>query len=122
MEGTTVLGTGTADGTGTWAFLPTIEEGSHTVTVNTAGGSSSLTFTLDNSLVTPTIGLAHDTGTSASDNVTSDATLTGTTDAGAAVAVYDLTGFITSGKQPAGPVGDRDGGCGRHLELHPEPA
>ena len=51
MEGTTVLGTGTTDGTGTWAFLPTIEEGSHTVTVNTAGGSSSLTFTLDNSLV-----------------------------------------------------------------------
>ena len=66
--------------------------GSHTITANTAGGSSSLTFTLDRSLVTPSIGLAHDTGTSASDNVTSDATLTGTTDAGAAVGVYDLTG------------------------------
>src|SRR3954464_14898750 len=100
MEGTTILGTGTADASGTWGFLfPTLpSEGSHTVTANTAGGSSSpLTFTLDRSLVTPTIGLAHDTGTSASDNITSDATLTGTTDPGAAVAVYDLTGFITSG-------------------------
>src|SRR5678815_1974158 len=45
-------------------------------------------------IATPTIGLAHDTGTSASDHITSDATLTGTTDPGAAVAVYDLTGFI----------------------------
>ena len=99
MEGTTVLGTGTADGSGTWGFLfPALpSEGQHTVTANTAGGSSSLTFTLDRSLVTPSIGLAHDTGTSASDNITSDATLTGTTDAGAAVAVYDLTGLITSG-------------------------
>src|SRR3954454_6625498 len=99
MEGTTVLGTGTADGSGTWGFLfPTLpSEGWHTITANTAGGSSSLTFTLDRSLVTPSIGLAHDTGTSASDNITSDATLTGTTDAGAAVAVYDLTGLITSG-------------------------
>ena len=40
-------------------------------------------------VATLTIGLANDTGTSASDNITSDATLTGTTDAGAAVAVYD---------------------------------
>src|SRR3954469_10546376 len=97
MEGTTVLGTGTVDGTGRWAFLPTIEQGSHTVTVNTAGGSSSLAFTFDNSLATPTIGLAHDTGANASDHVTSDATLTGTTEAGAAVGVYDLTGVITGG-------------------------
>ena len=72
-------------------------------------------------LATPTIGLANDTGTSASDNITSDATLTGTTDAGAAVAVYDLTGFIPR-QQPAGLVGDRDGGCERHVELHPERA
>ena len=48
-------------------------------------------------VATLTIGLSNDTGTSASDNITSDATLAGTTDAGAAVAVYDLTGFITSG-------------------------
>ena len=101
MEGTTVLGTATADATGTWGFLsPTIGEGSHTITANTAGGSSSLTFTLDHSLVTPTIGLANDTGTSASDHITSDATLTGTTDAGAAVAVYDLTGFILGSSPP----------------------
>ena len=81
-------------------FLPRSGEGSHTITANTAGGSSSLTFTLDRSLATPTIGLAHDTGTSASDHITSDATLTGTTDAGAAVAVYDLTGFILGSSPP----------------------
>ena len=103
MEGTTVLGTATADATGRWGFLSPfsgIAEGSHTITANTAGGSSSLTFTLDRSLVTPTIGLANDTGTSISDNITSDATLTGTTDAGAAVAVYDLTGFILGSSPP----------------------
>ena len=51
-------------------------------------------------VATLTIGLANDTGTSASDNITSDATLTGTTDAGAAVAVYDLTGFILGSSPP----------------------
>ena len=51
-------------------------------------------------LATPTIGLANDTGTSASDHITSDATLTGATDAGAAVAVYDLTGVILGSSPP----------------------
>jgi len=45
-------------------------------------------------VATLTIGLANDTGTSASDRITSDATLTGTTDAGVAVAVYDMTGMV----------------------------
>src|SRR5207245_5859783 len=47
-------------------------DGSHTVVVNdldTAGNSASnsITFTLDNSIATPTVALVSDTGSSASD-------------------------------------------------------
>src|SRR5205823_9655487 len=53
-------------------------DGSHTVVVtdtDTAGNSASasLTFTLDTTIATPTIALAHDTGTSNADNITNSA-------------------------------------------------
>ena len=51
-EGTTTLGTTTADSSGTWTFTPTLADGSHTLVASetdVAGntGAASLTFSLD---------------------------------------------------------------------------
>ncbi len=65
-EGSTVLGSTTANGSGVWSFTPTgLAQGSQTVTAsetNAAGltGSSSLTFTYDTTAPTVTAALAHD--------------------------------------------------------------
>ena len=73
-EGSTVLGSTTANGCGVWAFTPTgLAQGAQTVTAsetNAAGltGSSSLTFTYDTVTPTVTEALAHSTG---ANNVTS---------------------------------------------------
>src|SRR5204863_204373 len=63
------------------SYTAPIADGSHTVVVtdtDIAGNvqSASLAFMLDTTLATPTIALAHDTGASASDRITSDASLT----------------------------------------------
>ena len=85
-EGSTVLGSTTANGSGVWAFTPTgLAQGAQTVTAsetNAAGltGSSSLTFTYDTVAPTVTEALAHSTG---ANNVTSNDALTGTADANA---------------------------------------
>ena len=91
-EGTTVLGSTTANGSGVWAFTPTdLAQGAQTVTAsetNAAGltGSSSLTFTYDTMAPTVTATLAHDTG---ANNVTSNDALTGTADANATVTLTE---------------------------------
>ena len=64
-EGSTVLGTTTANASGVWAFTPTgLAQGAQTMTAsetNAAGltGSSSLTFTYDTVAPTVTVALAH---------------------------------------------------------------
>ena len=91
-EGSTVLGTTTANASGVWAFTPTgLAQGAQTVTAsetNAAGltGSSSLTFTYDTAAPTVTVALAHDTG---ANNVTSNDALTGTADANATVTLSE---------------------------------
>ena len=92
-EGSTVLGTTTANASGVWAFTPTgLAQGSQTVTAsetNAAGltGSSSLTFTYDTVAPTVTAALAHDTG--GTNNITSNDALTGTADANAVVTLSE---------------------------------
>ena len=92
-EGSTVLGTTTANASGVWAFAPTaLAQGAQTVTAsetNAAGltGSSSLTFTYDTTAPTVTMALAHDTG--GSNNVTANDALTGTADANATVTLSE---------------------------------
>ena len=91
-EGSTVLGSTTANGSGVWAFTPTgLAQGAQTITAsetNAAGltGSSSLTFTYDTTAPTVTAALAHDTG---ANNVTSNDALTGTADANATVTLTE---------------------------------
>ena len=64
-EGSTVLGSTTANGSGVWSFTPTgLAQGAQTITAsetNAAGltGSSSLTFTYDTTAPTVTAALAH---------------------------------------------------------------
>ena len=91
-EGSTVLGTTTANASGVWAFTPTgLAQGAQTITAsetNAAGltGTSSLTFTYDTAAPTVTVALAHDTG---ANNVTSNDALTGTADANATVTLTE---------------------------------
>ena len=91
-EGSTVLGSTTANASGVWAFTPTgLAQGAQTITAsetNAAGltGSSSLTFTYDTTAPTVTEALAHSTG---ANNVTSNDALTGTADANATVTLSE---------------------------------
>ena len=69
------------NGTSSASYIAPTADGQHTVAVtdtdvagNTA--SASLTFTLDRTIATPTIALAHDTGSSSSDGITNDASIT----------------------------------------------
>src|SRR5262245_2930551 len=89
MEGTTIIGGATVDAAGNWIAQTNLADGLHTITAIDAafGGSASLTFMVDNSTAAPTIALANDTGTSSTDHVTSNPTLTGTAEAGATVAI-----------------------------------
>jgi hypothetical protein len=100
-DGLTVLGTVKADSSGAWSFTTgTLAEGAHSLTataIDTAGNSSpvsaALSVMIDTTAAAPTLSLAtaSDTGTSASDNLTADATptLTGTAEAGATVTIRD---------------------------------
>ena len=90
-EGATVLGTTTAAADGSWSFTPSgLADGTHTIVASetdAAGNTATATvsFTLDTTAPTITEALASDTGTSATDHVTSNATLTGTGDGNATV-------------------------------------
>ena len=94
VDGSAIAPTATADASGAWSFTPTaLGNGSHTVVAsetdaagNTA--STSLTFTLDTTAPAITSRLANDTGSSSTDRITSDPTLTG---GGAANAVVHFT-------------------------------
>jgi Bacterial Ig-like domain len=93
-EGSTVLGTTTANASGVWSFTPTgLVSGLQTITAsetNAAGltGSSSLTFTYQaGAAPTVTIALADDT--SGGKNITADDALTGMADPSATVKISE---------------------------------
>src|SRR6202030_1783915 len=71
--------------------------GAHTVVVtdtDTAGNiaTASLSFTLENAIATPTVALAHDTGSSSSDGITKDASLTLSATAADVTRTYSVDG------------------------------
>src|ERR1019366_7369938 len=94
-EGSSVLGTTTANASGAWSFTPTgLANGAHTLVASetdTAGntGSVSLAVTLDTTAPTVTASLSSDTGASSTDKITSNAALSGTGDANAVVTIKE---------------------------------
>src|SRR6187399_1228711 len=99
-DGVTLLGSGTANGAGTWSFTTAaLANGAHSLTAtatdeagNTSAASSALGITIDASApATPAIGsYSTDSGT-VGDGITNDntLTLTGSAEAYATVKVYD---------------------------------
>ncbi|WP_264595935.1 beta strand repeat-containing protein, partial [Rhodoblastus acidophilus] len=91
VDGVAATTTATADATGAWTYAPTgLADGAHTVVASetdVAGntGSASLTFTLDTKAPVVTAKLTSDTGSSATDKITSNAALSGTGDPNAVV-------------------------------------
>ena len=91
VDGSSIAATATATSTGAWTFTPMgLADGSHTIVASetdAAGntGSVSLTFTLDTTAPAVTEVLKNDTGTSATDKITSDPTVTGSGDPNAVV-------------------------------------
>jgi hypothetical protein len=94
-DGTTVLGTATADGTGAWSFTTgNLADGDHSLTAvatdaagNSGTASTTLSITIDTQIAAPTIALATDDGTPG-DKITTDPTLAGTAEAGATIAIF----------------------------------
>ncbi len=103
FDGASSLGTATADGGGAWSFTTgLLLAGAHSFTAkatdlagNVSAASSGLAVTIDTTAPatpsTPDLSVASDTGTSVTDNLTSDTTptLTGTATAGTIVAIRD---------------------------------
>ena len=91
IDGTASATTATANATGAWTFTPAgLADGSHTIVASetdTAGntGTASLTFTLDTTAPAVTEKLVNDTGSSSTDNITSDPTVGGLGDPNAVV-------------------------------------
>ena len=100
-----------ADPSGSWTFAPAgLGDGPHTVTASetdAAGntGSASLAFTLDTTAPVVTQKLAHDTGASAADGITSNDTLSGTGDANAVVQ-FNVDGVDIAATTTADPSGN----------------
>ncbi|WP_191602171.1 Ig-like domain-containing protein [Marinomonas algicola] len=119
-DGSTTLGSVTADGSGNWSITSsTLTEGDHTLTTkatdaagNTSVASSGLTVTIDTAAPSaPSVADladASDSGTSNSDNITNDttATLTGTTEANATVTLFDTNGVTSLGSVTADGSGN----------------
>ena len=114
-EGGTMLGTATADGTGAWSFTPAgLADGAHTLTASQtdlAGntGTATLSFTLDKTAPALSIALVSDTGSSASDRITSNPAVKGTGEANTVVTIKE------GSTRPRHDHGRRH----RSLELHP---
>jgi hypothetical protein len=69
------------NGVASASYIAPTADGQHTVVVtdtDVAGNTANatLTFTLDTTIATPTVALAHDTGSSNSDKITKDASIT----------------------------------------------
>ena len=104
-DGTTVLATTTADGSGDWSVATsTLTNGSHSITAratdvagNVSVASAALSVTIDTiAPAAPVIAvtISPDTGSSATDRITDDATPTlhGSAEAGSTVTLYDTDG------------------------------
>ncbi|CDL00463.1 conserved protein of unknown function [Magnetospirillum gryphiswaldense MSR-1 v2] len=99
-DGSTVLGTGTADGSGNWSITAsTLSAGAHTLTAkatdaagNQGVASTGLSVTIDTTApaAPSALTISSDTGSSATDGITSDTTLTigGSAEANASVEVF----------------------------------
>jgi Ca2+-binding RTX toxin-like protein len=91
VDGLPLATTTSADSLGNWTFKPTgLADGQHTVIAsetNGAGntGTASLTFMLDTTPPAVTEALNKDTGSSSTDHITNDPTLTGSGDPNAVV-------------------------------------
>jgi len=118
-DGTTVLGTATADGSGNWSITSaTLSQGSHTITAkvrdaagNTSNASSGLSVAVDTTVAapgTPDLAAGSDSGSSSTDNVTSDntPTFTGTAEANSTVTLYDTDGTTVLGTATADGSGN----------------
>ena len=119
-DGTTQLGTTTADGSGNWSITAsTMSEGTHTLTVtasdvagNTSSASSSLAVTIDTTAPgtpsAPDLASGSDSGTSSTDNLTNDTTptVTGTSAANAIITLYDTDGTTVLGSTTADGSGN----------------
>ena len=91
VDGAAIAGTATADASGIWTFTPTgLADGAHSIVAGETdlGGNTrtvSLSFTLDTTAPALTERLANDTGSSSTDRITSNPTLSGTGDVNAVV-------------------------------------
>ena len=120
-NGTTVLGTTTAGADGSWSFAPAgLADGTYTLTASetdAAGNTGSIqtSFTLDTTGPVVTAALANDTGSSASDGITSIDTLAGSAEAGGTITVSNgatVLGTTTAGADGSwsfAPAGLADG-------------
>ena len=108
-EGSTTLGTTTADGTGVWSYTPTgFVDGVHTLSAfqtDPAGntGTATLSFTLAKTAPTVSIALVSDTGSSATDKITSNPAIKGTGQASTVVTIKE--GSTTLGTTTADSTG-----------------
>ncbi|WP_372400702.1 Ig-like domain-containing protein (plasmid) [Azospirillum sp. HJ39] len=119
-DGTTLIGTGTADGSGNWSItVSTLSPGNHTITAkatdaagNVSTASTGLPITIDTTAPatpgTPVLATASDTGTSNSDGITrtTTPTVTGTAEAGSTVTLYDTDGTTVLGTATADGSGN----------------
>ena len=100
VDGSVIASTATADASGTWSFIPTMADGSHTFVVSETdaagnnGTSNPLTFALDTAApakpAAPVDASVSNGYINAAEN-TADQELTGTAEAGSTVAIYDWT-------------------------------
>jgi hypothetical protein len=117
-NGTSMLGSTTADGSGNWSIAAsTLSEGMHTIytkVTDLAGNTSSLStglgITIDTmapAIGTPDLMNASDSGVSSSDNLTNKTTpnFTGTAEASATVTLYDTDGTTVLGTTTADGMG-----------------
>ena len=116
-NGTTLLGSTTADGSGNWSITSsTLTDGSHTLTArqtdaagNTSGASGGLVVEIDTSAAAPaapTLAVASDGGVPG-DGITKyvTPTITGTAEAHARVTLYDTDGMTVLGTATADASG-----------------
>lgn len=117
-DGTTVLGTTTANGSGSWSITSsTLSAGSHTLTVNqsdaagnNSASSAGLSVVIDTSAAapsTPSLSALSDGGI-IGDGITNIATptITGTAEADASITLYDTDGTTVLGTTTANGTGD----------------
>ncbi len=118
-DGTTLLGTTTADGTGAWSITSSaLVAGVHSLTVkatdaagNTSAASIALSVTIDatapNAPTAPDMTAGTDSGSSSTDDTTSNTTpsFTGTAEAGSTVTLYDTDGTTLLGTTTADGTG-----------------